>query len=428
LSYIQDKMNKEIIKRIIVENQERIPGLKIHKRELVLEKNANYIITGQRRAGKTFLLYYQINKMLAEGLDKDAFLYINFEDERLLEFKVTDFDLIIESYREMFNQTPVLFFDEIQNIQGWEKYVRRLADAQYHLYITGSNATMLSQEMASTLGGRFLVKEVDTLSFTEFLTFNDITLNKNYEFTEQRFEIKQLFDDWFYHGGFPEVLKYQDKKEYLNMIFQKVFLGDIIARYQIRNKFALNLMIKKLAESTMDEVSFNRIKNIIQSTGIKVGTTTLIDYVSYLEESFLIRNTTNFNKKITERETKKKYYFRDHGLLGLFLHNPESILLETLVFNHLSRLYPGNVFYLRDNYEVDFYVPQKNLIQVCCFLSPVETREREIKALIKANQNIQVNELLMITLDHEELIQEGEKEIKVIPAWKWICNRKDQNS
>lgn len=418
-------MEKQIIKRIIIDNQQRIPELKVYKREIVLEKKANYIITGQRRAGKTFLLYHQIQEMISEGLAKDAFLYMNFEDERLLEFSVLDFDLIIESYRELFNQTPVLFFDEIQNVEGWEKYVRRLADTQYHVYITGSNANMLSREMASTLGGRFLVKEVDTLSFSEFLTFNDITINKNYEYTDQRFEIKHLFDDWFNHGGFPEVLKYQDKKEYLNTIFQKVFLGDIVARYQLRNKFALNLMIKKLAESTMDEVSFNRIKHIIQSTGIKVGTTTLIEYVNYLEESFLIRNTSNYKKKISERETKKKYYFRDHGLLGLFLHNPESILLETLVFNYLSRIFPQNVFYFRDNYEVDFYIPNKMMVQACCSLSAFETREREIKSLLKASQTEEVDELFIVTLDHEELVLEAGKEIKITPAWKWILAQEE---
>ena len=413
-------MNKDIIKRIIIENQERIPGLEIYDRKTAFDKNANFIVTGQRRAGKTFLLYRLIQKLVAESGDKNAFLYINFEDERLLEFKVTDFEIVLESYRELFDRLPVLFIDEIQNIDGWEKYVRRLADTQFRLYVTGSNATMLSREMASTLGGRFIVKEIDTLSFSEFLVFNNVVPGKNFKFTDQRFEIKKLFDDWFYHGGFPELLKYQDKKEYLNTIFQKVFLGDIVSRYQLRNRFALNLMIKKLAESTMDEVSFNRIKNIIQSAGVKVGISTLIEYVGYLQDSFLIRSAVNYNKKITERETKRKYYFRDHGLLGLFLHNPESVLLETLVFNHLSRNYPDNVYYLRENYEVDFYVPERKLVQVCYLLSPVETRDREIKALVMATQRMQVQELLIITMDHEETIREGETEIKVIPAWKWL--------
>ena len=413
-------MNKDVIKRIIIENQERIPALTVFNRNISFDKNANYILTGQRRAGKTFLLYSQIQKLISDGRDKNEFLYINFEDERLLEFRVSDFELLIESYKELFDHVPILFFDEIQNINGWEKFVRRVADFQYQIFITGSNATMLSREMASTLGGRFLVKEIDTLSFEEFLIFNNVLLDKNFAFSDQRFQLTRLFNDWFYQGGFPELLKYQDKKEYLNTIFQKVFLGDIISRYQVRNKFALNLMIKKLAESTMDEVSFNRIKNIIQSTGVKVGTTTLIEYFNYLEDSFLLRSTNNFSKKITERETKKKYYFRDHGLLGLFLNDPESILFETLVFNHLSRKYPGNVFYIRDKYEIDFYIPQKQLIQVCYHLSPNETREREIKALVKASQNVKADKLLIVTIDHEEVIKESGLEILVVPAWKWV--------
>lgn len=413
-------MRKDIIKRIIIENQERIPELTVFNRNISFDKNANYIVTGQRRAGKTFLLYSQIQKLISEGRNKNEFLYINFEDERLLEFRVSNFELLIESYKELFDHIPILFFDEIQNIEGWEKFVRRIADFNYQIFIAGSNATMLSNEMASTLGGRFLVKEIDTLSFEEFLIFNNVILDNNYTFSDQRFQLAKLFNDWFYQGGFPELLKYQDKKEYLNTIFQKLFLGDIISRYQVRNKFALNLMIKKLAESAMDEVSFNRIKNIIQSTGIKVGTTTLIEYFNYLEDSFLLRSAHNFSKKITERETRKKYYFRDHGLLGLFLNDPESILLDTLVFNHLSRKYPGNVFYIRDKYEIDFYVPQKQLIQVCYHLSPNETREREIRALVQASKNVKADKVLIITIDHEEVIKESGLEILVVPAWKWV--------
>jgi predicted AAA+ superfamily ATPase len=417
-------MKRDDIKRIIIEYQERILEFTVFNRNISFDKNANYILTGQRRAGKTFLLYHQIQKLISEGKSKDEFLFINFEDERLLEFRVTDLELIIESYKELCDHVPILFFDEIQNIEGWEKFVRRLADFKYQIFITGSNASMLSHEMASVLGGRFIVKEIDTLSFKEFLVFNNVVLDKNFVFSEQRFQLMKLFKEWFYQGGFPELLKYQDKKEYLNTIFQKVFLGDIISRYQVRNKFALKLMIKKLAESTMDEVSFNRIKNIIQSTGVKVGTTTLIEYFNYLEDSFLLRSAQNFRKKITERETKKKYYFRDHGLLGLFLNDPESFLLETLVFNHLVRKYPGNVFYLRNKYEVDFFIPHQQLIQVCFHLSPEETRDREITALVKASKQVKTDMALIITMDHEEVITESDLEISVVPAWKWILNDK----
>ena len=409
-----------MIKSIIAENQARIPRLQIYDRNITFERNANYILTGQRRAGKTFLLYQRIHELLEKGAHENEILYINFEDERLLEFKVSDFDTIIEAYREMFVSDPKIFFDEIQNIIGWEKFVRRLADAGYRIYLTGSNANMLSREMATSLGGRFMIKEVETLSFNEFIQFNDLTLDKNFEFTDQRFRVKKLFKEWFAFGGFPELLKYQDKKEYLNTIFQKVFLGDIISRHQVRNPYALNLMVKKLAESTMDEVSFNRMKNIIQSTGIKVGTATLIEYLNYLSDSFLLRSLENHQKKITEKETKKKYYFRDHGMLGLFLNDPASRVLETIVFNHLSRLHPGNVYYMRNSFEVDFCIPEKLLIQVCYSIESGVTRDRELNALLKARKKLEVDDLLIITFDSEETLVINGNRVSVIPVWKWI--------
>ena len=413
---------KNNIKKIIIEHQEFISKIPVVSRNLNLEFTANYIITGQRRTGKTYLLYQYIQQLLKNGVEQKEIVYINFEDERLLEFTVTDFDKIIESYNELFNLKPILFFDEIQNVPGWQNYARRLADSNYKILITGSNAQMLSSEMATTLGGRFLVKEMDTFSFEEYLMFQGITIEPHLSYSEKRFEVQRLFEDYFYYGGFPELHKYVNKQEYLNTIFQKIFLGDIIARHQIRNPYALRLMIKKLAESTMDEVSFNRVKNIIQSTGVQVGTSTLIEYFSYIEDSFLIRCLQNYKSKITERETKKKYYFRDHGLLKLFLTDTESFQLETIVFNELSKRFPENLYYLKDNYETDFYVPEKMLIQVAFKMIDSKTREREISALLKASISYKVEKLIIITYSQEEIIKQEDKQIAIIPVWKWLLN------
>jgi predicted AAA+ superfamily ATPase len=333
---------------------------------------------------------------------------------------VSELDTILESYREMFSNLPVMFFDEIQNIAGWQKFARRMADSGYKVYITGSNSEMLSSEMASTLGGRFMVKEIETLSFVEFLRFEGIKLEANFEFSSARFEIIRLFEHYFAEGGFPELFKFADKKEYLSTLFQKVFLGDIIARNQVRNPFALKVLIKKLAESTMDEVSYNRIKNIVNSTGMPVATSTIIEYVKYLEDSFLISPLENFNAKISSRESKKKYYFRDTGILSLFLMNPESFQLETLVFNKLRKNYGSGVYYLRNGFEVDFLIPDQALIQVCYTMDEPATRKREISGLVKASEKHQVINHLIITYNTEEIIQEKGIEIKVIPVWKWL--------
>ena len=413
-------MEKTIIKKIILENQERIPNLKIFKRCYEVNTSANYIFTGQRRSGKTYLMYWIIKQMPKDGVSIEKILYINFEDERLLELTTSDLSLIIESYKELYNEQPIIFFDEVQNIDGWQKFVRRLSDSDYRIYITGSNAQMLSSEMASALGGRFMVKEIETLSFSEYLHFSGIELDKNYEYSSQRYEIQKIFETFFNYGGFPELFKFSNKKEYLSNIFQKVFLGDIIARQQIRNNHPLKLMVKKLAESTTDEVSYTRIKNIINSIGVNVGTATLIEYLKYLEDAYLIRTLSNFNAKISERETKKKYYFRDNGLLGLFLMEPEAFLLETLVCNVLCARFKDNVFYIRNVYEIDFYVPNEQLVQVSYSLNNYDTRKRETTALLKASESYKSKNLLIVTYNEEEIIEIDGKTINVVPVWKWV--------
>jgi hypothetical protein len=413
-------MEKNTIKKIILENQERIPGLSIVKRSYRVEPLANYIFTGQRRAGKTFYMFSMIQAMLKQGKSIEQVLYINFEDERLIGLAINDMDIIIESYQELFSHKPVMFFDEIQNITGWQKFARRLADGGYQIFITGSNSEMLSTEMASTLGGRFMVMEIETLSFREFLLFHGVEPGNNIGFSPERFEVIRLFGKYFAEGGFPELVKFTEKKEYLSSLFQKVFLGDIVARYQLRNPLALRLLIKKLAESTMDEVSYNRMRNIIVSTGLPIGTSTVIEYLNYLESSFLLSPLLNFNSKISIRESKKKYYFRDNGLLSLFLVDPASFQLETLVFNRLRLKYGSRLFYFRNAYEVDFFIPGEELIQVCYSLEESATRKREVSALLKVYDKNPVKHLTIVTYNTEETIAENGMEIKVMPAWKWL--------
>jgi hypothetical protein len=413
-------MEKSTIKKIILENQERIPDLTVVKRSYSVEPLANYIFTGQRRAGKTFFMYSLMQDMVKQGQSIEEILYINFEDERLIGMDVGDLDSIIESYRELFSHKHILFFDEIQNITGWQKFARRLADSGFQIYITGSNSEMLSNEMASTLGGRFMVMEIGTLSFKEYLNFNGVDISDNIGFSPDRFEVIRLFDKYFAEGGFPELLKFNEKKEYLSSIFQKVFLGDIIARYQLRNPQALRLLIKKLAESTMDVVSYSRMRNIIVSAGFPVGTNTVIEYINFLENSFLINTLLNSNAKISIRESKKKYYFRDNGILSLFLIEPASFELETLVFNHLRLNYGSNLFYFRNGFEVDFFVPGEELIQVCYSLEEPATRKREISSLYKVYDKNPVKRLTIVTYSTEEIINENGMEIKVMPAWRWL--------
>ena len=414
-------MNKDLIKQVIIENHEFINKVELIEREFFVENEGNYVFVGSRRAGKTYCMFQIIKNIIKTGTPIERILYINFEDERLLELKLDDLNLIIDCFREMFNTIPIIFLDEIQIINGWEKFGRRLADTGYRIFITGSNATMLSKEIATTLGGRFLIKEIFPFTFTEYLRANNVELENNWEFSSQRFEIRKQFDTYFYFGGFPEILKFKEKRMWLDNLYQKIFYGDLIARYKIRNDFALKLLIKKMAESLHDEVSFNRIKNIIQSTGTKIGTATVVEYTSYLEESWLVFGIKNYLAKISERETSKKYYFIDNGILSLFLQKPETILLENIVACKLKQLYDNQLYYIRTQVEVDFYIPMtKTLIQVSYSIDNFETENREIESLLKVNETIAAENLIIITLDNEKVVTRNLVEVKVIPVWKWL--------
>ncbi len=414
-------MDKETIKQILVENHEFVSKVELVKRDVFFEEAGNYVLVGSRRAGKTYCMLQIIKYMISKGADLSSILYINFEDERLLELKITELSLISDSFKELFSTTPIYFLDEIQNIDGWEKFARRLADSGSRVFITGSNAKMLSRDIATTLGGRFLIKEIYPFNFQEYLAANGIVLESNWQYGSQRFEIRKKFETYFYFGGFPEILKFVEKRQWLDNLYQKIFYRDLVARYKVRNEFALKLTVKKLAENIHDEVSFNRIKNVIQSTGTKIGTSTVLEYVSYLEESSLVFGVKNYLAKISERETKKRYYFIDNGILTLFLINPATILLENMVAVKLRQQYSDQFYYVKTTYEVDFYIPsRKMLIQVCYNMSKMDTEKREMTALLKINEVIKADFLTIITLDEERTENVKGSEINILPVWKWL--------
>jgi len=413
-------MDKAIIKKIIIENQEFIRDVKVKPRPLDIDPSANYVFCGIRRSGKSFMLFQQIKELLKKHKNQ-AFVYLNFEDERFIEFQAGDFDTIIECSFELFGSRPVLFFDEIHNIDGWEKFVRRLADTDYKINITGSNAKMLSREISTTLGGRFLIREIYPLSFDEFLSFRSVNPEKNFGISGQRFVIKEHFGKYFRYGGFPELLRYQNPKEYLSSIYMKVLYGDLIARNNIQNEQVLRLLIKKLGESVNNETSLNRIKNLIKSTGLKLGSNTVTDYLSFLYDSYLIFPLNNYLASFSERESKKKYYFIDQGILNLFISDQDSKLLENIVFLHLYRKYTGRLYYLKRKHEADFYVDgDKLLFQVSYSVSDIETRQREISTLLAIMEEMKIKKSAIITYDEEGNVTKEKRIIKIMPVWKFL--------
>lgn len=389
-----------------------------------LEENVNYCFVGIRRTGKSYMMYQQIHKLMNDGIPLSQIVYVNFEDERLLEIGVDDLNTILEIGIEFSgsNGKPYLFLDEIQNVDGWEKFVRRVADMKYRISITGSNSKMLSREIASTLGGRFMVMNVYPYSFAEYLSANHIeNIMLDQISTKQRADIVSQYEDYVTYGAFPELVDIKNKRPFLNNIYQIVYLQDIITRNKITNDFAVRLILKKIAESVTKALSFNRLTNIVKSTGISIGKQTVINYVGHMLDSYLIFSLQNYAGK----KTPPKYYFMDTGLLGLILLDCKTAQLENLVAVELIRRYGfDNVYFFENNIEVDFYVPSENLaIQVSMqVLEDVDTLERETRAFVKLNDFIPNTKCLLITNSEETTLKCDDIEVDMIPAWKWLLD------
>lgn len=410
---------KDTFKKIIVDKQEWLQSFELINREVSIEKAANYAFTGLRRAGKSYLLYQIIRDKFFES-NFERVLMINFEDERLIEVTFNDLHLIMEAYYELYDHKPVLFLDEIQNVQHWQKFVRRLADEGIQVFVTGSNADMLSHEIATILGGRFINKEILPLSFREYLTFLEIPYSKKTKYSSAKYEIIKIYEQYLKFGGFPELFKFENKREFLSSVYQKLFYGDLIARYNVSNSNVLKLLVKKLAESVNNETSVNRIKNLIKSTGATIGNNTLFDYLNHLESSYLIGTVSNYYSKFSEKETNKKYYFLDTGILGLFLIDKDTKLLENQVYIQLRRK-GFEPYFLKKKSEIDFYVPEENLLmQVSYSIKDSETYERETKGLTLAMKEMKIKESYIITYNEEDVIETDAGVIHVVPAWVWL--------
>jgi len=416
-------VNKEILAEVLRQNREMVENMKVVKRDFLFYDHFRYVLVGVRRAGKSFLLFQRMQELLANGKSWDDMLYLNFEDDRLLGFDVHDFDTILSVHSEMFGNKPILFLDEIQNIDGWEKFARRLADQKYIVYITGSNAKMLSSDVATTLGGRYVVQNVFPYSFSEFANANYFTIDWN---NLDINTLESLLDDFIQHGGFPECASLQGKKEYLLSVYQKIYLGDIALRNKVENPNVLRLMFKKLAESVKQPIAPTRLANLITSVGVNVSKNTVISYSNYAKDAFLVLPIKNFADGFTKRETNQKFYFVDNGIIGLLATDCRTSQLENMVAVALLRKYglDDNVFFYNHKVEVDFVIPEKELaIQVCYSLGDEdgETFHRESQALLKLDKRLQYNNLVILTYnDKEQTIEFGDKTIMVIPVWKWM--------
>lgn len=419
-------MNRDSLKQIMIDQKEIYLNNPLIPRHYSLETNVNYCFVGIRRTGKSYMMYQQIKQLEENGIPSSQIIYINFEDERLLEMTSADLNLILEIGLEISGTDvkPYLFLDEIQNISGWEKFVRRIADMKYRINITGSNSKMLSSEIASTLGGRFVIMNIYPYSFSEYLIANH--MRKNYLdaiSTKDKADVQSQYNQYVTYGAFPELTEINNKRAFLNSIYQTVYLGDIITRNKITNDFAVRLILKKIAESITKPLSFSRLTNILKSTGTAIGKQTVINYVGYMTDSYLLFTLQNYAAKLVEKETSPKYYFMDTGLLGLMLLDCKSAQLENLVAIELIRRYGvENVYFFENNIEIDFYIPSENLaIQVSMqVLDNIDTRERETRAFVKLNNFIPDSKCILITNSEETILECEGIRIEVTPIWKWL--------
>lgn len=415
-------MTKDLIKLLISEYQAYVSQVDLIPRDMELVDGLNCVFVGLRHAGKSYLMFQRIAQLIDQGHKKEEILYFNFEDDRIDSLEVKDLDLIKTCYEEMYDSRPIFFLDEIQLVDRWEKFARRLADQKYQVYITGSNAKMLSSEIATTLGGRYMIHEVYPYSLQEYLKASGIDMHeKNALFTFGK-QIVKLANTYFQHGGLPETVGMKEPRSWMSNLFSKIFFGDLVARYRIRNDYALRVMIRKMAESVKQPLSYNRIASIVSSAGKKLSTDAAIDYVEYMTETWLILPYENLYGKLQDKETNRKYYFTDNGLLHLFLVDANTSLLENIVAITLRRKYGDECYFWNSkNAEVDFVVPKEKLaVQVSYSVTDADTFKRETDGLIKLHSVLPISKMMVVTMEEESIVEKDGLHIELVPLWKWL--------
>ena len=419
---------KEMFKYIIKEFHEaRLPEL--YERMLTIPETQKVIsLIGLRRAGKTFYFYQLINNLIEDSINPSQILYINFEDDRILPLNVKELNTILEAYYELYpentRETLYLFFDEIQNIDNWELFIRRVHDKKNaRIYITGSSSKLLSKEIATSLRGRTLSYYLFPLSFEEFLRFRQVTLNKDFEYTDARFKVKKLFSEYLVGGGFPEVVLEAEelRQDILRNYFEMFIYRDLVERFSIRNTSLLKSLVKFLITNIGTTFSVNSFYRTIKKD-MPVGKDTLMEYLSYLEDINLVYLVPIFSYSLKKQQVNpRKVYCIDNGLrnaVSFMFSKDEGRLAENLVFLELKRR-SKEPYYWKNKGEVDFVIKDRDSSLTAINVSYTdEIDERETKALLEFADEFspKVKELILLTKD----LEKTEGRIKIIPLWKWL--------
>ncbi|HLC76663.1 MAG TPA: ATP-binding protein [archaeon] len=362
------------------------------------------VISGVRRCGKSTLLLQLIRK-------RKNFYYFNFEDPRTAAFDVDDFQKLNDVFVEENGKSDYYFFDEIQNAQKWEIFVRQMLDKKMHFVLTGSNASLLSKELGTRLTGRHLRFELFPFSFREFL-----------KLTKTKPGIDS-FKSYLKKGGFPQYIK-DKRNEILYELLNDIITRDIVIRYNLRNSKLVKEIAVYMSTNIGKEFSYRSLKETFGLGSVN----TLISLISYFEDSYLFFTVPRFSYSLKKQiKNPKKIYAIDNGLSATnsaSFSEDKGRMLENAVFLHLRRKYK-NIFYFREKHECDFLVVEKNniiaAIQVCYELND-DNKEREIKGLQEALENLNLKEGLILTFDQEDELSVVNKKITVMPVWKWLTS------
>ncbi|MBL7176663.1 MAG: ATP-binding protein [Desulfobacteraceae bacterium] len=413
------------------------------ERECQLPEIPNKIqsVIGMRRSGKTYFLYQIMKQCMADGVDRSRLVYFNFEDERLAELSVENLHWIPDEYFAMFpenrSEEVFFFFDEIQLVDGWERFVRRLLDTEtVQIFVSGSSAKMLSREIASSLRGRSVEIIIYPYSFREFTRHHGIQYSRSLKRinSKTRSLLENLLIRYLKYGGFPEAqgLLRLDRQLLLQGYVNAVLFRDIVERFGVINITVLKTLIRHLIKNAGARFTVNKFYNHLKSQGFKVAKTTLHEYISHLQDAFLLHTIPIYTDSERKRMVNPiKPYIIDTGLVASFLSSRDpdlGHLLENSILMELCRR-NARVNYLitPSGFEVDFLAEYpdgiRQAIQVAADISDPITRDRECRAFIESRSIVPDAEFLLINLSEEDVITINGVSIKLIPAWKWLLDK-----
>ncbi len=417
------------IKEILVKQRETILSKRYGIEREILKKVESklklphvIVLTGLRRSGKSTLLRQVIKKHYHD----EDFYYLNFEDERLFDFPANEFNRLYEGLVSLYGEKKTFFLDEIQNINNFETFVRRLYEEGFKFIITGSSATLLSKELGTKLTGRHVDIVVRPFSFLEFLQLKEVKLdNETIYKTENKIEIIKYFEEYLVKGGMPEYLIYGDP-ELLTRVYEDTVIKDIAIRYKVNNVAILKQLYSYLINNFANKFSYNSLKKVIAIHSVN----TFKKFIVYLEETYFAKTITKFDYSFKKQiMNDKKFYVLDNGFIGVLskrITKDKGWLLENIVFNSLNKNY--EVFYHSGERECDFItVKNKKVvqaIQVCDELN-TENKDREIAGLTEAMKKFSLKEALLLTSNQEENIKISRKKIIVKPIWKWLLEKEE---